>query len=51
MENFIYYAVALLMIIIGIVVLKKVAGCLFRTVVTIVLLAILAYLYYKFFRQ
>lgn len=38
------------MIIIGIVVLKKVAGCLVRTVVTIVLIALLAALYYHFFR-
>ncbi len=38
------------MIIIGIVIIKKVAGCLVRTVVTIVLLALLAALYYHYFR-
>lgn len=38
------------MIIIGIVIIKKVAGCLVRTVVTIVLLALLATLYYHYFR-
>lgn len=38
------------MIIIGIVIIKKVAGCLVRTVVTIVLLALLAALYHHYFR-
>lgn len=38
------------MIIIGIVIIKKVAGCLVRTVVAIVLLALLAALYYHYFR-
>ncbi len=38
------------MIIIGIVIIKKVAGCLVRTVVTIVLLALLAALYNHYFR-
>ena len=38
------------MIIIGIVIIKKVAGCLVRTVVTIVLLALLSALYYHYFR-
>lgn len=51
MENITYYIVALLMLIIGITVIKKVAGCLIRTVVTLVLVTLLAFLYYKFFRQ
>ena len=38
------------MIIIGIVIIKKVAGSLVWTVVTIVLLALLAVLYYHYFR-
>ncbi len=49
--NFTYYVVALLMIVIGFVVFKKVAGCMIRTVVTFVLVAILATLYYLYFRQ
>lgn len=49
MDNFVYYAVALLMVIIGIVAIKKMAGCVVRLVVAVVLIAILAALYYKFF--
>lgn len=50
MENLVYYVVALLMVIIGIVLIKKMAGCLVRAVVAFVLMALLAILYYKFFR-
>ena len=49
MFNFVYYAVALLMVIIGIVAIKKMAGCVVRLVVAVALLAMLAALYYKFF--
>ena len=49
MDNFVYYAVALLMVIIGIVAIKKMAGCVVRLVVAVALLAMLAALYYKFF--
>ena len=49
MDNFVYYAVALLMVIIGIVAIKKMAGCVVRLVVAVVLIAMLAALYYKFF--
>lgn len=49
MDNAVYYVVALLMIIIGFVIVKKVAGCLVRSIVTIVLIALLValYLYFK----
>lgn len=50
MDNAIYYIVALVMLIVGITIIKKVAGCLIRSVVTIALMAVLAFLYYKFFR-
>lgn len=50
MENVSYYIAALLMIIIGFLVVKRVAGCLVRTIVTLVLLAVLAALYYFYFR-
>lgn len=49
MDNFVYYAVALLMVIIAIVAIKKMAGCVVRLVVAVVLIAMLAALYYKFF--
>lgn len=51
MENITYYIVALLMIIVGFVVVKKVAGCLLRSVITIVLIAVLAALYFLYFRN
>lgn len=47
MENFQYYIALLVALIIGIFLIKKVASCLFRTVVTVVLLIIfVAVLYY-----
>lgn len=51
MENVSYYIVALLMIIIGFVVMKKMAGCLVRSIVTLVLVAVLSLLYYLFFKN
>ena len=45
MENLTQYIVALLAIIIAFVIIKKVASCLIRTVVGIVLVAVLAYIY------
>lgn len=38
------------MIIIGTVIIKKVAGCLLRSIVTVILIAILGVLYFKFMR-
>lgn len=40
----------LLIIIIGIFIVKKVAGCMVRAVVIVMLLAILSFLYFKYFR-
>jgi len=50
MDNVTYYIAALLMIIIGFLVIKKVAGCLVRTIVTLILVAVLVALYYFYFR-
>lgn len=50
MDNIAYYGIALLMIVIGFVVLRKLAGCLVRFVVTVVLLALLAVLYYFYMK-
>ena len=50
MENFVYYLFILLLIIVGFFVVKKVAGCLIRTVVTIAVLAGLAAIYYFYLR-
>lgn len=39
------------MIIIGFVIVKRIAGCLLKTIVTLVLLAILACLYFFCFKE
>lgn len=51
MESFAYYAIALLMIILAVVVCKKIAGCFVKSVVTLILVATLTALYYLFFHK
>ena len=48
--NITYYIFCLLAIVIGIVIVKKVASCLIRTVVLLALVAALAFLYFCYFR-
>lgn len=50
MDNFVYYAVLLLMIVIGIVIMKKVAGCIVRSIVTLILVAVFIALYFMYFK-
>lgn len=45
------YIILLVMIIIGFVIVKRIAGCLLKTLVTLVLLAILACLYFFCFKE
>lgn len=40
------YVIAILAIIIAFVLIKRFVGCIIRTVITLILIAILAYLYY-----
>lgn len=47
MDTFLYYIGAILVFIIAIAIIKKVAGCIIRTIVTIVALAFIALLAYK----
>ena len=47
-EDVKYYAIAILAIVIGITVLRKMAGCVVRIIVMLVLLAKLAALYYLY---
>ena len=49
MSSLSYFIFVLVAIIIGVVVVKKVTGCLIRLVVVSMLLAILAYLYFTYF--
>jgi hypothetical protein len=46
--NVIYYGLILLAIIIGVLVVKKIASCLIRSIVLIVLIALLAFIYYAY---
>ena len=45
-SNFSYYLSALIAIIIGIVIIKKVTSCLFRLVSTAIIIAILVWIYF-----
>ena len=42
MENFVYYVFILLLVVVGFFVVKKVAGCIIRTVVTLAVLGVCA---------
>lgn len=50
MQNITYYIAILLMIIIGFVVVKKVAGCLIRSIITLVLIAIIIAIYWLYLK-
>lgn len=43
-----YYIAAALLIVVAILIIRKVASCLVKTIVGVVLLAALAYIYYKY---
>lgn len=49
MENFGYYIFCIIALIVGIFVIKKVAGCLMKTIFFIIIIAVLAACYYLFF--
>ena len=44
-----YYIFCIIAFIVGFMILKKLAGCLVKTVIFLVLAAILAYIYYQYF--
>ena len=48
MENIQYYALGLLIRIIGFVAVRKIVGCLFRSVLIGILIVVLGVLYYYF---
>lgn len=45
MENLTYYAFCALAIVVGIWLLKRFVGCLIRTVITLIVLGLVAYVY------
>lgn len=50
MSDITYYIAILLMIIIGFIVVKKVAGCLIRSIITLILVAIIIAIYWLYLR-
>ena len=50
MTNFGYYVAGLILLIIAFLVMKKVASCMVKTIVTIILKNILVDAYYMYFR-
>lgn len=51
MENFSYYIFCIIALIVGVFIIKKVAGCLIKTIIFAVIIAALAIIYYMYFRQ
>lgn len=50
MDSLIYYLALVAAIVIGVILIKRFVSCLFRTIVTLVLLAIFGYIYYFYLR-
>ena len=49
MEDFGYYIFALIVLIVGFTIVKKVATCMLKMVVSIIVLAVLAVIYWLYF--
>lgn len=45
MNNFLFYALILLAIVIGVIIVKKVTSCLFKLLVAVIIIALVAWLY------
>ena len=48
MDDFVYYIFALVVLVVGFLIVKKVATCLVKTIIGIVVLAILAGIYWMY---
>ncbi len=49
MDNFVYYVFALVVLVVGFLIVKKVATCMIKTVVSLIVLAVLAGIYWLYF--
>ena len=49
MTNFSYFLFVLIAIIVGVIVVKKITGCMIRLVIVSILVGLLVYIYYRFF--
>lgn len=50
MNNFGYYIACLVLLIVGFLIFKKMAGCVIKTIITLVLVVLLAAIYYFYLR-
>lgn len=50
MNNFGYYIAGLILLIIGFLIAKKVASCMVKAIITLILIVILATVYYLYLR-
>jgi len=51
MENFSYYIFCIIALIVGVFIVKKMAGCLIKTIIFALIIVALAIVYYLYFRQ
>lgn len=51
MGNITYYIALLLMVIIGFFVVKKLAGCLIKSIITLILIALMVAIWYFYLRE
>ncbi len=49
MDNFGYYIFALVVLVVGFLIFKKVATCMIKTVVSLIVIAVLAGIYWLYF--
>lgn len=49
MENVVFYGLCLLMIVIGFWLVKRVVSCLLRSVIAIIIIALIAYAYFTLY--
>lgn len=50
MENLGYYLALVAAVVIGVILIKRFVSCLFRTIITLALVAIFAFIYYYYLR-
>lgn len=51
MSSFTYYIYVLIAIVVGIIIFKKITSCLFKTILTAILVIALVVIYYLYFRS
>lgn len=49
MEDLIFYGFCVLMVIVGFWLVKKVVGCLLRSAIALIIIAIVAYVYFNYY--